>query len=68
VRDWGVGLSDSKNPKAADTQANSAAGAIPEGELDKVTGGIVRKAGERPVEFLTSQSTGAGAGKVTFNP
>jgi hypothetical protein len=62
-------VTDSKNPKAADLQANNAADAIPEGELDKVTGGIVcRKAGEHPVEFLTSQSTGAGAGKVTFNP
>ena len=45
-------MTDSKNPKAADIQANNAADAIPEGELDKVTGGIVaRKAGERPVEF-----------------
>jgi hypothetical protein len=47
-----VAVTDSKNPEVADIQANNAADAIPEGELDKVTGGIVaRKAGERPVEF-----------------
>ena len=47
-----VAVTDTKSPKTADIEANNAADAIPEGELDKVTGGIVaRKAGECPVEF-----------------
>jgi hypothetical protein len=46
-------------------------GAISDAELDQVTGGVVRKAGEQPQEGtfkIGSQSSGAGAGKVTFDP
>jgi hypothetical protein len=56
---------DSGKAKTAETHLKPE-NKIADVELDKVTGG--RKAGEQPKEFIGSQSTGAGAGKVTFNP
>ncbi len=58
-------MTDSRKAKATETHAKPE-NQISDVELDKVTGG--RKAGEGQKEFLGSQSTGAGAGKVTFNP
>jgi hypothetical protein len=62
-------MPDSKTPNELEAQVTKA-GEISEVELDQVTGdcGPTRKAGERPVEYLTSQSSGAGAAKITFNP
>ena len=57
-------MTDSRKTKATETNAKPES-QISDVELDKVTGG--RKAGEQPKE-IGSQSTGAGAGKVTFNP
>ena len=63
-------MTDSKTaiePKAQVTKASE----ISDAELDQVTGGVVRKAGEQPQEAslnIGSQSSGAGAGKVTFDP
>jgi hypothetical protein len=58
-------MTDSKKAKAAETDVKPE-DQISDVELDKVAGG--RKAGEQPKEFIGSQSTGAGAGKVGFNP
>jgi hypothetical protein len=58
-------MTDSRKTKAAKTHVKPE-NEITDVELDKVTGG--RKAGEQPKEAIGSQSTGAGAGKVTFNP
>ena len=58
-------MTESRKAKATETNAKPA-NQISDVELDKVTGG--RKAGEQPKEAIGSQSTGAGAGKVTFNP
>jgi hypothetical protein len=58
-------MTDSRKAKATATHAKSE-NQISDVALDKVTGG--RKAGEQPKEAIGSQSTGAGAGKVTFNP
>jgi hypothetical protein len=55
-------MTDSKKAKATETHVKPE-NQISDVELDKVTGG--RKAGEQPKEFIGSQSTGAGAGKVT---
>jgi hypothetical protein len=53
-------IDKSKQPSAAPTEPGK--GELSEQELDKVAGGIEQ------VLNIGSQSSGAGAGKVTFNP
>ena len=61
-------MTDSKTPKAAESQADKPADAIPEGALDKVIGGM-RKAGEPPLESVKNPGTVDGAGQiVTIKP
>jgi hypothetical protein len=53
-------MTDPKSP--ANIQANNAADAIPEVELDKVTGGATpRKAGENPLDSPASPSNAGNA-------